>query len=198
MDVGVGIRMHVDIWADIGEDEDTFPVFLLLFSFAFPYSMVFGCIRKNLHCCIQLSLDVCHSYRNYRNYFLGSVLLLILPAYFLDVQIYILYLFLHSNYKIVYRNILLGVFCHMFSCCCIHHFPLYFYTYFHVLVCISLQIYIYHYFPNMGIFLFSLSIGQLVLPFFVLCLVFLQIFSSDISLTPSGVVFSDSFVFLSF
>merc|ERR1712121_365838 len=81
-----------------------------------------------------------------------------------------------SNYKIVYRNILLGVFYHMFSCCCIHHFPLYFYTYFLVLVCISLQIYIYHYFPNMGIFLFSLSIGQLVLPFFVLYLVFVLVF----------------------
>merc|ERR1712121_415987 len=50
---------------------------------------------------------------------------LVLFAYFLDVQIYILYLILHSNYKIVYRNILLGVFFRMSSCCCIHHFPLF-------------------------------------------------------------------------
>merc|ERR1712033_32609 len=82
-------------------------VLLIVSSFVFPHSMAFGCIQKNLHCCIQLSLDICHSYRNY---FLGSVLLLVLFAYFLGVQIYILYLFLHSNYKIVYRNILLGVF----------------------------------------------------------------------------------------
>merc|ERR1712033_786 len=141
-------------------------VLLLLSSFAFPHSMAFGCIRKNLHHCIQLSLDICHSYRNY---FLGSVLLLVLFAYSLDVQIYILYLILHSNYKIVYRNILLGVFFRMSSCCCIHHIPLCFYTYF------RLQIYIFHYFPNMGIFLFSLSIGQLFL-FFVLCLVFVSVF----------------------
>merc|ERR1712121_471515 len=94
---------------------------------------------------------------------------------FLDVQIYILYLFLHSNYKIVYRNILLGVFFHMFSCCCIHHIPLCFYTYFRVLISIFPQIYIYHYFPTMGIFLFSLWIGRLFL-FFVLCLVFVSVF----------------------
>merc|ERR1712033_115684 len=147
-------------------------VLLLLSSFVFPHSMAFGCIQKNLHCCIQLSLDICHSYRNY---FLGSVLLLVLFAYSLDVQIYILYLILHSNYKIVYRNILLGVFFRMFSCCCIHHIPLCFYTYFHVLIYISPRIYIYHYFPNMGIFLFSLSIGQLLL-FFVLCLAFVSVF----------------------
>ena len=142
MDVGVGIGMHDGTWAGIGED--TYPVFLLLSSFAFPYSMVFGCIRKNLHCYIQLSLDICY---NYGNSFLGSVLLLVPPAYFLDVQIYSLYLFLYNNYNIVYCNRFLGVSYHMFFCCCILHFPLYFYIYFYVPFCISLQIYIYRYFP---------------------------------------------------
>ena len=54
----VGVDMHVRMWAGIGED--TYSVSLLLSSFAFPYSMVFGCIRKKLHCYIQLALDICY------------------------------------------------------------------------------------------------------------------------------------------
>ena len=94
---------------------------------------------------------------------------------FLDVQIYNLYPFSDSNYNIVYYNRLLDVSFHMCLYCCILHFPLYSYIYFHVLDYISLRTYIYLYFSNMGTFLFSLSVGQLALPFFVLCLVSLLI-----------------------
>ena len=168
----VGVDMHVGMWA--GNVEDTYSVSLLLSSFAFPYSMVFGCIQKNLHCYIQLALDICYISGNS---FLCSVVLLVSSAYFLDVQIYSLHPFFDNNYNIVYCNRLLGVSFHMFLYCCILHFPLYSYIYFYVPVYISLQIYTYLYFPNMGNFLFSLSVVQLVLPFFVLCLelVFLQV-----------------------
>merc|ERR1712121_600633 len=119
---------------------------------------------------------------------------LVLFAYFLDVQIYILYLILHSNYKIVYRNILLGVFFRMSSCCCIHHIPLCFYTYFRVLIYIFLQIYIFHYFPNMGIFLF-----RLVSYFFFLFFVwYLFRYFFRFIVISFRCFFLDSSVFLSF
>merc|ERR1712215_65806 len=73
----VGVDMHVGTWVGIGED--TYSVSLLLSSFAFPYSMVFGCIQKNLHCYIQLALDICYISGNS---FLCSVVLFVFSAYF--------------------------------------------------------------------------------------------------------------------
>merc|ERR1712121_569779 len=99
------------------------------------------------------------------------------PKVCYDIQIYILYLFLHRNYTIVYRNILLGVFYRMFSCCCTHHFPL------------------YSQYGHFSFFSFDWSASS---SFF--CSLYGICFgiSSGISIPPSGDGFSDSFVFLSF
>merc|ERR1711888_11553 len=152
----------------------TYSVSSLLSSFAFPYSMAFDCIQKNLHCHIHLVLDICFG-NSYGSSFLCSVILLVSFAYFLDVQIYNLHLILSNSYNIAYCNILLGVSFYKSLYFCILQFPLYFYTYFYAPVYIFLRIYIYLYFPNMCNFLgfaslFWLLVLVLGFGFFVLVL----------------------------
>ena len=177
MDVGVG--MHYGKWGGIGEDK--YSVSLLLFSFAFPYSMVFGCIRKNLHCYIQLALDICYISGNS---FLGFVVLLISPAYFLDVQIYNLYPFLDNNYNISHVSILFSpfsiIFLHLFLCSSLHIFP-------------NLYLPIFSQCGYFSFFSFNWSAGS---SFF--CSLSGIGISSGKSISPSGDGFLDFFVFLSF
>merc|ERR1712033_24281 len=108
-----------------------------------------------------------------------------------------LYLILHSNYKIVYRNILLGVFfshvllllhspysimfLHLFSCSNLHISP-------------NLHLSLFSQYGHFSFFSFDWSAISFFCSLFGICFGI----SSDSSLSPSGVVFLDSSVFLSF